>query len=96
MGKRDLLDADAMDLNVGRWGNSLAVRLPIELARQLGIVEGSTLHVERNPDNTLTVSPRQAKKVFDQAKWVEQARKHLATMPSSPAVIREMRDGARY
>ena len=96
MGKRDLVDTDALDLNVGRWGNSLAVRLPIELARQLGIVEGSTLHVERNQDNTLTVSPRQAKKVFDQAKWQEEARKHLATMPSSPSVIREMRDSARY
>lgn len=96
MGKRDLTGIDAMDLNVGRWGNSLAVRLPIELARQLGIEEGSTLHVERNLDNTLTVSPRQAKKVFDQAKWLQQARQHLATMPSSESVIREMRDDARY
>ncbi len=96
MGKRDLTDTEALDLNVGRWGNSLAVRLPIDLARQLGIVEGSTLHVERNDDNTLTVSTRQAKKVFDQAKWQEQARRHLDTMPSSPSVIREMRDGARY
>ena len=96
MGKRDLTDTEVLDLNVGRWGNSLAVRLPIDLARQLGIVEGSTLHVERNDDNTLTISTRQAKKVFDQAKWREQARQHLDTMPSSPSVIREMRDGARY
>lgn len=96
MGKRDLTDTEILDLNVGRWGNSLAVRLPIDLARQLGIVEGSTLHVERNDDNTLTISTRQVKKVFDQAKWQEQARQHLDTMPSSPSVIREMRDGARY
>ena len=96
MGKRDLTGIDGLDLNVGRWGNSLAVRLPIDLARQLGIAEGSTLHVERNEDNTLTVSRKQVKKVFDQAKWREQARKHLATMPSSPSVIREIRAGARY
>ncbi len=96
MGKRDLTDTEVLDLNVGRWGNSLAVRLPIDLARQLGIVEGSTLHVERNDDNTLTVSARQAKKVFDQKKWQQQARQHLGTMPSSPSVMQEMRDGARY
>ena len=96
MGKRDLTDTDVLDLNVGRWGNSLAVRLPIDLARQLGIVEGSTLHVERNDDNTLTVSTRQVKKVFDQSKWQQQARQHLDTMPSSPSVMQEMRDGARY
>ncbi len=96
MGKRDSTDTAALDLNVGRWGNSLAVRLPIELARQLGIAEGSTLHVERNNDNTLTISPRPMKKVFDQAQWLAQARQHLATMPSSPSVMREMRDSARY
>ena len=96
MGKRDLTCIDGLDLNVARWGNSLAVRLPIDLARQLGITAGSALHVERNEDNTLTVSRKQVKNFFDQAKWREQARKHLATMPSSPSVIREIRDGARY
>lgn len=95
MGAREMTNA-ALDLNVGRWGNSLAVRLPADLARQLGIGEGSTLHVARNKDNTLTVSADPVKKPFDKAKWMAQARKHLATMPSSPSVIREMREGARY
>ena len=96
MGARDLTNTDAVDLNVGRWGNSLAVRLPADLARQLGIAEGSTLHVARNRDNTLTVSAREGRKPFDKAKWVAQARRHLATMPSSPSVIEEMRNTARY
>lgn len=96
MGTRDLDTTDALDLNVGRWGNSLAVRLPAELARQLGIAEGSTLHVERNRDNTLTVSARAGKEPFDKARWLAQARRHLATMPSSPSVMQELRDGARY
>lgn len=96
MGSRDLTNTTALDLNVGRWGNSLAVRLPAELARQLGIAEGSTLQVARNDDNTLTISAKQAKKPFDKAKWAAQARKHLAAMPPSPSVMREMRDAARY
>jgi len=28
----------ASDLPVGRWGNSLAVRIPAKLARELGVV----------------------------------------------------------
>lgn len=96
MGKRDLTDIEALDLNVGRWGNSLAVRLPVELARQLGIVEGSTLHATREKDNSLRLSASPAKKVMTQAEWLITAKKHLATMPRSESVIREMRDGARY
>lgn len=96
MGARDLTKTDALDLNVGRWGNSLAVRLPADIARQLGVAEGGTLHVERNKDNTWTLSAKSAKKPFDKAQWMAQARKHLAAMPSSPSVMQEMREGARY
>jgi antitoxin MazE len=96
MGGRDLSNTEALDLNVGRWGNSLAVRLPADLARQLGIVEGSTLHVARQNDNTLTVSAKPWKKPIDKAAWLARAKKHLATMPRTESVIREMRDGARY
>ncbi|HQD16215.1 MAG: AbrB/MazE/SpoVT family DNA-binding domain-containing protein [Proteobacteria bacterium] len=36
-----------MDLQINRWGNSLAVRLPQELLRQLGDVhEGDRIQVE--------------------------------------------------
>ena len=30
-----------MELQVGKWGNSLALRLPVTLARQAGLREGS-------------------------------------------------------
>ncbi len=96
MGGRDLGNTEALDLNVGRWGNSLAVRLPADLARQLGICEGSTLHVARQKDNTLTVSTKPGKKPLDKAAWLVRAKKHLATMPRTESVIREMRDSARY
>jgi antitoxin MazE len=35
-----------MDLQVNRWGNSLAVRLPVELVRALGLSEGDRVHAE--------------------------------------------------
>lgn len=35
-----------MELHISKWGNSLAVRLPQALVKQLGVEEGSTLHAE--------------------------------------------------
>ena len=32
-----------MELQINRWGNSLAVRLPAGLARDIGVDEGSSL-----------------------------------------------------
>ena len=84
------------DLKLSRWGNSLAVRLPAGLVESLGVADGSALSVKRNPDNSITLAPTVPRKPFDKAKWMAQARKHLATMPSSQSVIREMRDSARY
>ncbi|MDF1486430.1 AbrB/MazE/SpoVT family DNA-binding domain-containing protein [Ramlibacter sp. H39-3-26] len=97
MGARDPATAiDAIDLNVGRWGNSLAVRLPADLARELGIAEGSTLHVQRQKDNSLRLSAAPARKPLSQAEWLARAQKHLAAMPRTESVLRELRDGARY
>ncbi|MDO5625436.1 MAG: AbrB/MazE/SpoVT family DNA-binding domain-containing protein [Pseudomonadota bacterium] len=93
MGANDL---NKLELSVGRWGNSLAVRLPAELARQLGVGEGGTLQVERNADQSFTLSARSQRKPFDKATWQAQMQAHLASMPPSESVIREMRDGARY
>jgi antitoxin MazE len=35
-----------MELQVNRWGNSLAVRLPQELVRELGLQEGDRIQAE--------------------------------------------------
>ncbi len=46
-----------MDLQINRWGNSLAVRLPAQLVRQLGLQEGSQLSAELTPEGDLKLSP---------------------------------------
>ena len=84
------------DVKLSRWGNSLAVRLPAGLIESLGVLEGSELSLKLNPDNSFTLAPKVARKPFDRAKWLKEAREHLATMPSSKSVIRELRDSARY
>ncbi len=93
MGAHDLKD---LQLNVGRWGNSLAVRLPAELAHALDLSVGSILQVERQADNSLRVSARSGRKPLSKADWLKRAHAHLAKMPRTKSVIREMRDDARY
>lgn len=39
-----------MQVQVSRWGNSLGVRLPKELARRLGIGEGSRVEMRAEQD----------------------------------------------
>jgi antitoxin MazE len=37
-------------MKVVRWGNSLAVRLPVKLVRELGLVEGDRIDLIREHD----------------------------------------------
>ena len=39
-----------MSMQVARWGNSLAVRLPAELVRQLGLKEGDDIELRADED----------------------------------------------
>jgi len=46
-----------MQAHVGRWGNSLAVRLPRPLAHALGLDEGSRIDIEVE-DGRIVLRPR--------------------------------------
>ncbi len=41
-------------MRVARWGNSLAVRLPADLVRELGLKEGDRIDLSKN-DGTVKV-----------------------------------------
>ena len=45
-----------LELTVSKWGNSLAVRLPAESARQLGVGEGDILIAELAADGRLILA----------------------------------------
>jgi antitoxin MazE len=47
-----------MDLQINRWGNSLAVRLPAQLLRQLGLEEGSQVSAEITPEGEIKLKPQ--------------------------------------
>lgn len=41
----------AMRLRVTKWGNSLGLRIPASLAREMGLSDGATLELEREDDH---------------------------------------------
>lgn len=81
-----------MDLQVAKWGNSLALRIPSEVVRQLGLREGATVEAHLTVDGTLAIRPTQwNRKAF--ALELTEARD---AMPMSAPVMEEVRSGARY
>lgn len=81
-----------MDLQVTKWGNSLALRIPSEVVRRLGLREGSTVEASLAVDGSLSIRP---------AKWNRKAFALELTaacnaMPMSEPVMEELRGGSRY
>ena len=46
-----------MQLTISKWGNSLAVRIPAEMARDLELEEGALVECETTPAGTLELVP---------------------------------------
>jgi antitoxin MazE len=46
-------------MQVSKWGNSLAVRLPKKLVEQLGLKEGDNVNVVAAKDGTIEVETRE-------------------------------------
>ncbi|MEO8250642.1 MAG: AbrB/MazE/SpoVT family DNA-binding domain-containing protein [Burkholderiales bacterium] len=82
-----------MELQVGKWGNSLAIRLPARFARELQVEEGSAVEAE-------VVSPGQMKLAgappFDKKAYLKRLRALHARMPMTEPVVEQMRRDARY
>lgn len=82
-----------MRLQLAKWGNSLAVRLPVECTRAAGLHEGDMVEAEVTPTGEIKLTPAQP---FDKAAFLERLRKLHANMPMTEPVVEQMRREARY
>ena len=82
-----------MNLQVAKWGNSLAVRIPAAYVRQTGLKEGDQLQAQLGTDGALhlSVPSRWNRKAFAQ----ELAR-DTQDMPLGSPVMEQLRQEARY
>lgn len=86
-------NSERIGLQVARWGNSLAVRLPAESVKKLGIGEGDTLIGEIAPDGRLVLSAEG--RAFGKTA-ARKLREFVSRQKMTSPVVSDMRKGARY
>lgn len=82
-----------MRLQLAKWGNSLAVRLPAECVRAARLRQGDSVDADITPAGKITLTPAKA---FDKAAFVRRLRKMRRGMPVTEPVVEQMRREARY
>lgn len=81
-----------MDLHVAKWGNSLALRLPAEYVRSIGIKDGDSVEASLTVDGGLTLRPA----TWNRRNFSASLATVRKAMPMGTPVIDELRRGARY
>ena len=82
-----------MELTVSKWGNSLAVRLPAESAKRIGVGEGDKLVAEVSADGRLILAPEG--RAVGKAES-RRLRQFLGRQKETAPVVGDMRRIARY
>ena len=81
-----------MHLQIAKWGNSLAMRIPAEIARRFGLREGDSVQAQIMADGALAIRPAGwSRRAF--AAELGSAREALSMGAS---VMDELRQTARY
>ena len=81
-----------MEIRVAKWGNSLALRIPSEVVRRLGLREGATVEARITFDGSLSIRPAP----WDRKAFALELNESRSTMPMGEPVMEELRSGARY
>lgn len=81
-----------MHLQIAKWGNSLAMRLPADLVRRFGLHEGDTVEAQLTVDGALTIRPAS----WSRRSFAAELAALREGMPMSRPVIEELRSQARY
>ena len=82
-----------MRLQLAKWGNSLAVRLPVECTRAAGLREGDTVEAEVSAGGEIKLTPT---KPFDKEAFLRRLGKLHAKMPMTATTVEAMRRENRY
>jgi antitoxin MazE len=81
-----------MDLQIAKWGNSLALRIPSEIVRRLGLREGATVEAHLTVDGSLSIRPAQ----WDRKAFAMELTEARGSMAMSESVMKELRSATRY
>lgn len=80
------------NVQVAKWGNSLALRIPADQARQIGIKEGDRLEARLTADGGLSLRPA----AWDRKAFAAELDAARQAMPVGKSVMHEVRRSGRY
>ena len=81
-----------MKLQVAKWANSLALRIPPEVVRRLGLSEGAIVDAQVSVVGPLAMQPAH----WDRKAFANELNQARSAMPMSAPVTEEVRSAARY
>jgi antitoxin MazE len=81
-----------MNIQISKWGNSLALRIPATFIKQIHLKEGDKVEATLAMDGSLVIKPHK----LDRKTLAKMARDLRATMKMGTSVMDEVRSEARY
>lgn len=81
-----------MQIHISKWGNSLAIRIPAEYVRQLGVKEGDNVAANLMPDGGLSIRPGK----WNRQDFAQELETKLATLSMGESVMDEVRRGGQF
>ena len=81
-----------LNLQISRWGNSLAVRIPADYVRQIGVKEGDRLSATVGADGALNLRPSH----WSRKAFAQELARDSKFIPMSTSVMEKLHEDARY
>jgi antitoxin MazE len=82
-----------MRMQISKWGNSLAVRLPMDYTRAVGLKEGDEVDAEVTPLGEIRLTPARH---LDKPAFLARLAELRQAMSMSEPVVEAMRQADRY
>ena len=81
-----------MELQIAKWGNSLAVRIPADVVRSIGVKAGDSVKASLMADGGFSIYPS----TWNRKAYVAELSEARQSMPVGKSVMDELRRGGRY
>ena len=81
-----------MNIQISKWGNSLALRIPAAFIKEIQLKDGDKVEATLSKDGSLIIRPQK----LDRKAIAADLRAVRATLKMGTSVMDEVRSGARY
>lgn len=81
-----------MNIQISKWGNSLALRIPSELLKEAQLKEGDSVSATITPDGAIALRANKMDRKF----LIRELQNLRDSMPLTKSVITPLRNSSRY